>query len=291
MRISTQQFYTRSQGQMTSLGAAADRVQNQIATGKRLAAPSDDAVAHQRLAVLKRDAADDAAARTNIELSATMLAASDTALGAIEQQIQRASELAVQARNDTLSASDRAAIATAVDGLIEDIRALANSRDVRGQSSFGGGGDQAFARDANGAIAYVGGAGASPIPVGQAGEVQVTEHGGAILGDAFATLETLSAALKANDASGIGTAVDGLAAAGETIAAARGSIGARAIRMEMELARLDNVSLSREEARSGMEDTDITVAVTELQKTLTVLQATQASFGKLTALSLFDYLR
>ena len=40
-----------------------------------------------------------------------------------------------------------------------------------------------------------------------------------------------------------------------------------------------------------MEDTDITSAVTELQKTLTILQATQASFTKLTGLSLFDYLR
>ncbi|WP_448502391.1 flagellin N-terminal helical domain-containing protein [Sphingomonas sp.] len=291
MRISTQQFYARSQGQMTSLGAAADRVQNQIATGKRLAAPSDDAVAHQRLAGLKRDAADDAAARTNIELSATMLAASDAALGAIEKQMQRASELALQARNDTLSPSDRAAIATTIDGLIDDIFTLANSRDIRGQSSFGGGGDAAFARDAGGAIAYVGGTAASPIPVGQAGEVQVVEQGGAILGDAFVTLQALSAALQANDATGIGNAVDGLATAAETIAAARGSIGARAIRMDMELTRLDNVSLSREEARSGMEDTDISAAVTELQKTLTVLQATQASFGKLTALSLFDYLR
>jgi flagellar hook-associated protein 3 FlgL len=41
----------------------------------------------------------------------------------------------------------------------------------------------------------------------------------------------------------------------------------------------------------ALEDTDVTTAVTQLQKTLTILQATQASFTKLTSLSLFDYLR
>ena len=35
----------------------------------------------------------------------------------------------------------------------------------------------------------------------------------------------------------------------------------------------------------------MTATITELQKTLTVLQATQASFSKLTQLSLFNYLR
>lgn len=291
MRISTQQFYTRSQSQMTSLGSAADRAQNQIASGKRLSAPSDDAVAHQRLAGLKRDTADDAGVRANIDLSATMLAANDTALGAIEQQLQRASELALQARNDTLSATDRAAIAITIDGLIDDVLALANSRDIRGQASFGGGGDAAFARDADGIVEYVGGAGASPIPVGQAGDVQVVENGGGILDGAFGALQALSAALKADDGAGIGDSIAALNVAGDTVASARGSIGARAVRMDMEIARLDNVALSREAARSGLEDTDIATAVTELQKTLTVLQATQASFGKLTALSLFDYLR
>jgi len=51
------------------------------------------------------------------------------------------------------------------------------------------------------------------------------------------------------------------------------------------------MAVSREETRTAIEDTDIPTAVAELQKTLTVLQATQASFSKLTGMSLFDYLR
>ena len=43
--------------------------------------------------------------------------------------------------------------------------------------------------------------------------------------------------------------------------------------------------------RSKLEDTDVTSAVIELQQLMTALSATQASFTKLSGLSLFDYLR
>ncbi|MBL7344927.1 hypothetical protein, partial [Escherichia coli] len=55
--------------------------------------------------------------------------------------------------------------------------------------------------------------------------------------------------------------------------------------------RLTSVAETREATRSGIEDTDIPTAVASLQKTLTVLQATQASFSKLTSVSLFDYIK
>ena len=54
---------------------------------------------------------------------------------------------------------------------------------------------------------------------------------------------------------------------------------------------MTDAATTRETERSGLEDTDVTAAITELQKTMTVLQATQASFSKLSSLSLFDYLK
>jgi flagellar hook-associated protein 3 FlgL len=69
------------------------------------------------------------------------------------------------------------------------------------------------------------------------------------------------------------------------------SLGARAARVELEQAALGSADIDREVARAAIEDTDITAAITELQKTMTVLQATQASFSKLQGLTLFDYLR
>ena len=51
------------------------------------------------------------------------------------------------------------------------------------------------------------------------------------------------------------------------------------------------MALRCEAARSAIEDVDVSQAITDLQKTMTVLQATQASFSKLSGLSLFNYLR
>ena len=67
----------------------------------------------------------------------------------------------------------------------------------------------------------------------------------------------------------------------------RGAFAEFARRARFVVANADD----REAKRSGLEDTDITTTVVELQKTMTILSATQASFTKLSALSLFDYLR
>ena len=69
------------------------------------------------------------------------------------------------------------------------------------------------------------------------------------------------------------------------------SLGARANRVEVDQAALKQAGIDREATRSGLEDTDVTATITELQKTMTILQATQASFTKLQGLSLFDYLK
>ena len=54
MQISTRQLYDRSTNMMQSLSARADKLQTQVATGTKLTAPSDDVVAYQKLATLKR---------------------------------------------------------------------------------------------------------------------------------------------------------------------------------------------------------------------------------------------
>ena len=71
----------------------------------------------------------------------------------------------------------------------------------------------------------------------------------------------------------------------------QGSLGARAQRVDIESARMTDIATDREITRSAIEDTDVTQAITELQKTMTILSAAQASFTKLSNLSLFDYLR
>lgn len=296
--ISTSQFYDRANSAMAGLSTKADALQTQVATGKRLVAPSSDSVAYQRLRGLARDAADDVAYTANLQLASESLRQADTALDSVTDQLQRAGVLAIQARSGTQTASSRAAIAAEIDAIVDGLATLANSKDARGQYVFGGadGGAAAIRRpDGSYALATTT---IGPIPTGPGGQtVQTGEAAARVFQvgstDAFQVLQALSAELKAGgtDSAALGSAITDITAAGAQASMVQASLGARAARVDLEQTRLVDVGVDREEARSALEDTDITAAVIELQKTMTILSATQASFSKLQGLSLFSYLR
>lgn len=296
MRVSTTQFYDRASASMSGLSARADELMNQISSTRKLAAPSSDSAAYQRLRTLARDASDDEAYGANLGLAAGALKQADTTLEGVEEQFRRARELTVLARNGVQTDETRKMIAAEVDQLLDGMVALANAKDERGQHLFGGmdGGPAVTLVDGAYSLATTTGA---AIPIGAGRSVQPGEPAVRVFqagaGDAFRLLADLSAALKAGGdvTDATGDALDGLEAASEQVSIVRSSLGARAAGVELEQARLVDVGLDREESRSRLEDTDIPATVLELQKTMTILNATHASFSKLQSLSLFDYLR
>ncbi|KQS03354.1 flagellar biosynthesis protein FlgL [Sphingomonas sp. Leaf357] len=302
MQISTSQLYDRSTTLMQQLTAKADKLQTQISTDKKISTASDDAVAYQKLASIKRSNANDTAYGANIKVVQSLLAQSDSTLGSVESQLQKAAELATQANNDTLNAADRKVIGDQLTAIVQDLVGLANTKDVRGQPLFGGSsGDTAVAQAADGSVSFTGTGEPSAIPVGDGVDVHATNSAQRVFGgistssgtsDVFAIISKLAAALTSNtDASAAAAdAGNSLKTALTQIGAARGSVGARGARLDLETARLTDVAATREADRSSLEDTDTAAAITELQKTMTVLSATQASFTKLSSLSLFNYL-
>ncbi|UZK65308.1 flagellar hook-associated protein FlgL [Sphingomonas sp. M1-B02] len=298
MRIATSQMYNRPASMMTRLTAEADSIQMQIATGNKLLNPSDNPGAYLRLQGLKQRTADDGAYAANIGMAQGLLAQTDTTLDGVEAQLQRALELTTQASNGTLSDTNRAAIGKELDSIRDALFGLANTKDVRGQPLFGGAsGDVAYVRATDGTISFAGTGEPSAIPIGEGATIQGTVTGVAAFAaggsDMFAVLASFATALQAGGdvKAAADSAMTGIKASLESVTLARASGGARAARLELDSDRLIAAGEAREDVRSGLEDTDVTVAVTQLQKTLTILQATQASFSKLSSLTLFDYLR
>jgi len=298
IRVSTSQMFDRPLSLMSQLSAQADKAQTQIATTKKISGAADSPTAWLRLEGLKRAGADDGAYSANIKLAQGVLAQSDSTLESVESQMQRAKELALEASNGGLTDENRQAIAEELDSIRDSLFGLANTKDVRGQPLFGSAtGDTAYVKNIDGTVGFVGTGDPARIPVGDGDAVQPSVSGAqafaAGTGDMFSVLADLSAALKAGgDISQ--AASDGLAgidATLDSVAAARASVGARAARLDLSADHLVDAGEARESERSGLEDTDIPTAITQLQKTLTVLQATQASFTKLSSMSLFDYLK
>ena len=63
MQVSTSHFYDSTTTLMQQLSKQADTLNTQIATTKKIAAPSDDVVAYQRLAAIKQAAAQNGKAK------------------------------------------------------------------------------------------------------------------------------------------------------------------------------------------------------------------------------------
>lgn len=298
IRVSTSQMFDRPMTLMSQLSAQADKAQTQIATTKKISGAADSPTAWLRLEGLKRAGADDGAYNANIKLAQGVLAQSDGTLDSVESQLQRAKELALQANNDPLTDENRKAIAEELDSIRDSLFGLANTKDVRGTPLFGSAtGDTAYVKGTDGTISFVGTGDPARIPVGEGDAIQPSVGGAqafaAGTGDMFSVLADLSAALKAGGdvSQAASDGIAGVDASLDSVAAARASVGARAARLDLSADHLVDAGEARESERSGLEDTDIPTAITQLQKTLTVLQATQASFTKLSSLSLFDYLR
>jgi flagellar hook-associated protein 3 FlgL len=294
VNLSTSLFYSRGTTAMQKLSAQTDKLYEQISTGKKLVSPSDDAVGYQRLQLIARANADGVQDATNVQLAQLVLEQAGTAMTQITDALQRASELVVQGKTGTNSASAQEAIATELEGILSSIVSLANGKDARGAALFGGKDDEAAVTlNAGGALSFAKGkAGAMPIGDGQSVEANV--NAGTFLAtettDLGTALTQIITALRAGEA--IPTdASDALTAISDQTTAMQASLGARAARVDIQAGQISAAATDREIARSGIEDVDATAAVTELQKTMTILQATQASFTKLSSLSLFDYLR
>lgn len=306
MQIGTSYQYDRAIGYMTDLSSQTARLQSQIATGKRVLTPSDDPLASARIARLDQSTADTTQYSTNVKLAQTLLSQSDSALGSVSTSLQRAKELAVQAANGTLNDSDRASISQELSSIVDDLVRLANTTDARGTPLFGGAGTgPAYVRAADGTISYAGEGEAPPIPIGQGTNIQATDSGARVFGlnvngsqtDIFAVVSNLAKALAPGGSPDAATlqqnlqaGLAGLDQADSQINAVRASVGARGTRLDMESDRLAQLSSDNDIQRGNLEGADIQTSVADLQKTMLALQATQASFTKLSQLSLFNYL-
>lgn len=296
---STTAFYQRSLNQMGDLRALAENLQLQVSTGERLTKSSDDPVASARLRSLSRtdrlaqiDA--DNAARASDELSTGAAAMEDVANIMI-----RARELAQWAGNDTTSATERELIATEIEQLRETLFATANGLSNTGRSLFGGEvPDFAYSMDGAGVVTYAGTASSGSIDIGEGVSIDRALTGPDIFNFIHNGVPTDAFAFLANLANDLRTAADPAAAARDSFTGFDASIDTLGRAQAIYGARLTWVDTiqqtqvlraeSRAEEGGEIGGTNLADAITRLQQTLTVLEASQASFARVSNLTLFN---
>ena len=127
LRIATSQIYQQSAKNMGERQVALVKVQQQMATGKRLLTNADDPVGSARLLSLNEEVSRYDQYQRNTDLANGRLNVEETALEGIGEALQNARELIVQANNAPLNDNDRRDIATQIrqlHGQLLDARSL-----------------------------------------------------------------------------------------------------------------------------------------------------------------------
>ena len=297
--VSTSAFYERANRDIGALRSRAEDLQAAVGRGQRLARASDDPVAAARLRRLTRTDQFVAIDTTNAARAMSDLQLTDAALGSFAGYVTRIKELATQAANGTLTASQRAGIGAEVQQLQGELVRLANSRDSAGHALFGGEtAGAAYTLDAAGNAIYAGTTSAGDLPLGDGQSVTRGLTGPEFLNfagtDLFAVTKALADALTGASADPAQAARDALSPLDtglEAITTAQTVVGTRMNWIDLNLERATRLSEMRSDEEAEVAGTDIAATVTELQEVMTVLEASQASFARLASLSLFDMIR
>jgi flagellar hook-associated protein 3 FlgL len=138
MRISTNTIYETATTQMNNMQSSINRTMQQINTNRRILTPSDDPVASARALVVEQAQSMNTQFATNRQNATSSLSHVDLALGNVTSLIQDVQTLAVSAGNAGLNNSDRASMATELEGRLSDLLALANTADGAGGYLFAG---------------------------------------------------------------------------------------------------------------------------------------------------------
>ncbi|MDA1187576.1 MAG: flagellar hook-associated protein FlgL [Burkholderiaceae bacterium] len=307
MKVSTNLFFDRALNQMVASQSSLAQSQAQLSTGKKVVQVSDapdEATAIQRLkSVIARQDSFEQAVKT----AQNRLNAEETALEATANIMVRMKELTVQALNDTYGPKDREIIAVEMQGLQEDLLSYANTRDVNGAYLFSGSRvfTPPFAANAQGDIVYQGDETVNLVEVGDQRSLRLNRTGTEVFGRVtrdlpngstegrsfFQSVQDLVDAVRTSDRGAMNRGLAEFDTLNQQVAISQAKVGSAMNVVSNQTAVLEETRLQLRTVLSEIEDLDYTEAVTEMQKRMMALEASQASFAQISRLNLFEYIR
>jgi len=294
MRISTAQYYKTNADQLQARQNKVAEVQAKLGSGKQLLHPSENPSKADLISRLESGKERQAVYSKNVDAAQTRLTSEEAVLTSMTQIMQRITELTVQGGNDTLAAEDRAVIAAEVKALRDELLNLANTQDINGNYIFSGNKVQAsaFVENSSGVVTYNGDYGRLQINVSDVRRLSINTIGPELFSTAdFAALDDLVIKLNADNGSGIRSAISAVEAISNKLTVSYGTMASRVAAIESQRTIIEDTELRIDELLLREDDLDYAEAVTELTQESVALQALQASFAKLSQLTLFNFIR
>ena len=294
MRISTAQYYKTNADQLQARQNKVAEVQAKLGSGKQLLHPSENPSKADLISRLESGKERQAVYSKNVDAAQTRLTSEEAVLTSMTQIMQRITELTVQGGNDTLAAEDRAVIAAEVKALRDELLNLANTQDINGNYIFSGNKVQApaFLENSSGVVTYNGDYGRLQINVSDVRRLSINTIGPELFSTAdFAALDDLVTKLNGDNGSGIRGSISKVEAISNKLTVSYGTMASRVAAIESQRTIIEDTELRIDELLLREDDLDYATAVTELTQESVALQALQASFAKLSQLTLFNFIR
>jgi len=310
MRITTNMI---SNSYLTNLNtnlSALNLYQTQLSTGKRITKLSDDPVgvlgsmdARVKLARLTQY-------QKNVDSAKDALKSAETALNELNSSLQTAYERALQASTDTVSDSDRAAIAEEIKQLRDNVLSVGNTK-VSNRYLFGGYNSTSapFTLNADGDLLYNGldvsvdspalqaeAEQSTSVELGYDMTMQVSVNGLELLGSGSGNIYNLLNNLyhtltEGGSASDIEAYVTPLQTAQSDVLANLSEIGGRSNRLDLLSNRYAEDELNYTQVKSDVEDVDQAEAIMNYKMSETVYLFALKVGSSIIQPSLVDYLK
>lgn len=266
----------------------------QLASGQRINRPSDDPAGAATLTRIQdRSDQADSFLRSMGDVQGQYQTA-DSTLNSVVLALQRAIALGVEGANGTLSDSNRAALSGEVVGIRDQLVSLANV-SYQGRYIFSGTAQaQPFALDGSvtSGVRYDGNMGTNSVSIGNGYQLQLNLPGSQVFcasgADVFGAVTNLVTALGNN--SGIDTAVSEVRAAFDHVTSQRVFYGNALNQIHSQQTYLNSEKLQLAQQQDTVGATDVAATASKIVNGENARQAALAAVGKLSQMSLFNYL-
>jgi flagellar hook-associated protein 3 FlgL len=302
-----QRITTMMTSQMTiaDLTQAFDRLsktQEELSSGKRINKPSDDPYGASRSVQLNSDLAGLGAYSRNVNDGTSWLQATDSALMNVNNLVQRARELLVQAGNDPGGQTARSDEAAEIDQLVDAIKQEGNTT-YAGQFIFGGTATTTPPYQLGATDTYGGNGAVLNRQIGPGTNVQVNTDISQLLGSGQAaadgklldTLRTIAADMRGGTAANANalrtTDLANLDASMDTLGQLQANVGATMNRFSLASSRIQDLQSSQTKLLSQTQDADFAQAAVEYSTQQASYNAALRASANIVQSSLLDFLR
>ncbi len=269
--------------------------QRQVASGRRLHAPSDDPAAAAAAVTERTELAITEQYRQATDTVTSRLTVLDTVLSQLIDETT-AAKVAVQSGRGSVPAPQRAAAADQILAIRDSMFCTANTQ-YRGVFVLSGSDSTRapYTKTAAGVSGYQGTHAPIEVDIDRQTTVDVALDGDTVMrgsdtDDLFTVLESLAAAVRSGDEAALNAGSAALDRAFERMNRALSRVGADTAQVDLQKSQLESRRLASSGRVAALENVDLAEAISAMQQSETAYRAALGAVGQGTRVSLMDYL-